>query len=243
MSVFRVGLITCFSIFILGYLNSHTQSVIGSFVSPQTGNLINLGLHLANGNFSRFLTGILMFFTFVLGCAIGHRILKRKHNPKTEFFMCWGLFAVPIILYFFLYEYLPINIIISALSLVSGMALCFFRKIGQIDLNNNIVTGNMRFFAAAAHDALLTRDKSRVRPFWIYGLGIFIFFLGSFACGIALRIGEDFARWLPTGILILPFILILVGGFAKRTPNVEVVAVTAADTRKVEQGKVAKKKR
>jgi len=146
-----------------------------------------------------------MFFSFVLGCAAAHAILQRKYRPRIEFLLSWSFFVLPIAAYVFFGALLTANTVIFTLSLASGAALGFFRKIGDIELNNNIVTGNMRFLAINLYDGTAGRNPARLRPFWIYALAIFLFFLGSFVCGVALNIHPNLANWLLIALLALPY--------------------------------------
>ncbi|MCL2171575.1 MAG: DUF1275 domain-containing protein [Defluviitaleaceae bacterium] len=204
-NIWRVGFITLASTFILGFLNGHTQSLREAFVSPQTGNLINLGLDIANADIPAIITGSLMFSAFVLGCIIAHLFIRRKIAPRLEFFLGWSLFVLPIFIYLIFEQYFSDNGIIFLLSCASGIALGFFRKIGHVELNNNIVTGNMRFLGINLVESLLTRDGTRIRAFWIYFAGIFAFFLGALICGLILRAGEMAAFWALSAFMVAPY--------------------------------------
>ena len=203
----RIGFITCASTFVLGYLNGHTQATINNFVSPQTGNLVHLGLNLANRDSALVLTGFLMFFAFVIGSAAAQNILKREMTPTRQFMLGWTIFAVPIPIYLFFHEHFSANMIIFTLSAVSGVAMSFFRRIGEVELNNCIVTGNMRFFGINFHEAFFGGDKKRIRPMWIFFLAIFLFFFGAYVCGLALRVGEGMAAWVLISTALVPYIV------------------------------------
>ena len=193
-------IITCFSIFVIGFLNGHTQVYMGSFVSPQTGNLIHFGLAAANGNIRGIIWSSLIFFGFIFGCLFSTFTKTVIKKERVSFLFGWSIVALPIILYVIFHENIHNYISLFILSSVSGSALCLFRKIAHIELNNIIVTGNMRLFSIAAYDFLVLKDKGKLSNFAIFGIGLFLFFLGAFFFGLANNLGN-------TGVLVSSVII------------------------------------
>jgi len=188
----RIALITCFSTFILGYMNAHVALFdVGAFVSPQTGNLINMAIRLGRGDIGGLIITLLIFGGFFIGCYFSTTIMGTIKDKKKEFFIQWSIFYIPILLNLIFIHVIHIWLLIFSLSFISGAALCFFRKIGDIEINNNIVTGNMRFIGNALFDMTVRKNKAKRVIFWTYGVATFLFFFGALVMTLLYGLGRE----------------------------------------------------
>ena len=186
----RLTILTCASAFILGYLNAHGLLFnIGVMVSPQTGNLANMGVSLGQGDFPRLFDTLCIFGGFLLGCFIATALEGVFKNKKHELVMAWSIFALPIVGYYFFIDYLPYRLIITMLSFISGVALCFFRMVGKLEINNSIVTGNMRFMSRALYEVIYKKDKSKYVRLISFTMVTFLFFFGALVVSLLSFLG------------------------------------------------------
>jgi len=198
-------IVTSFSMLVTGYLNAHTQVRMGTFVGPQTGNLANLGINLARGNHEITIRNILIFLGFILGCAFGTMIERKIKNERVFFFVAWSTLVVPMMIHLIFHQELPMLLSVSILSMVSGMALGFFRKIAHVDMNNLIVTGSMRNISMSGVDTFVHKDKKKLSTFAIIILGVFLFFLGAFLFGLAEQFGDASILVVGTILAFIPY--------------------------------------
>jgi len=205
----QLTLITGFSAFILGYINAHGVLFdIGVMVSPQTGNLVNMAVSLSAGDSSRFLNTWLIFSGFFLGCMFSTWLVGKIKNKQREFFVTWSIFIGPIFLNWLFIDYVTPRMAMLGLSFISGVGLCFFRKVGKLEINNNIVTGNMRFMGGALFEVLFRRDQSKVIVFWSFTLITFLFFLGALSVGfLAPYLGRSGSLLFVVLVGMLPYFL------------------------------------
>jgi len=183
-------------------MNAHAVLFdIGVFVSPQTGNLVNMAIRLGQGDMEGLIVTLLIFGGFFVGCFFCTKIMGTIKNRKKEFFIQWSVFFVPILLNFLFINMIHIWLMIFSLSFISGAALCFFRKIGELEINNNIVTGNMRLIANAIFDVTVKKNFAKNAVVWKCGLATFLFFFGALVLTLLEGLGRDTSF----------FVLVLVG--------------------------------
>jgi len=189
-------------------MNAHVVLFdIGAFVGPQTGNLVNMGIRLGQGDWSGLLTTLLIFGGFFVGCFFCTHVMGTIKCRKKEFFIQWSVFFVPILLNFVLIDALHINLKIFSLSFISGAALCFFRKIGDLEVNNVIITGNMRFIANALFDVNVRKNKSKSAVAWKCGLATFLFFLGALVLSLLEGFGREASFLVMVIISAVPYLI------------------------------------
>lgn len=202
----RMALITCFSTFILGYLNAH--SIVysnGSLISPQTGNLITLGIKISMGKITELTNNFMLFIGFGIGCLVSIGIVKLVKNKRTEFFISWSIFSMSIWLNLLFMNSLSSYVRIFILSFLSGIGISFFRKIGTLDLNSCIMTGNLKNMYTALCESTFLKENKKIRVCLTYAGIILLFFLGAFVLGSMNGLGERLTLLIISIISIIPF--------------------------------------
>lgn len=186
----RTTFATCLSTFMLGYLNAYSLLFENaSLVSPQTGNLVNLGVKLAQGNIDAIAVNIMIFGGFGIGCFLAPWLLGKVKDKQAEFLATWIVFVAPIWLNLIFIDAITPLLSILILSFVSGVGLCFFRKIGQLDLNNNIMTGNLKNMYAALFEGTILKKAEKYKVVFKYAIIILLFFIGTLAAGLVSKLG------------------------------------------------------
>lgn len=187
----RLAFVTLWSIFAMGFLNGMAinSSEIGVAVTPQTGNIVWMGLNLALGRWVPLLNNFGLFFGFVAGCALPFLTTNLFKNPKAQFFYAWSMFAVPISLYPFLLQHqAPLFVTLFFIGLASGASLRFFRRIYELDqINSAMATGSVMFLGVQFAKGFVQKSAADVRMFWIFLLCVVAFAFGSFTYAIAFR--------------------------------------------------------
>jgi len=204
----RITIVTCFSAFILGFINAHTLLFeVYAFVSPQTGNLVNMAVRLVQGDIEGLLLTFVIFGGFFVGCFIATGFVGRIKKAKPEFYIQWSMFYVPLVFILVFFYFMPLWVVIFIKSFISGVALCFFRRIGDIETNNSIVTGNMRFIGGSLFDMFVRKDKGKRAVFISYTAATFLFFLGAVVLTLISELGRADSLLVLLIIGALPYLI------------------------------------
>ena len=200
-NTFKYAFLTFASIFIMGYVNGFALNTpqLGMLVTPQTGNVIQLGLNSANGNWLALSKNILLFAGFIGGVIFSLLTQNKYPNKTVQFFFSWGCFAAPMALYP-LYSFVGSHLSLLILAFASGSGLGFFRKIYHLDINNAMATGNVRFLGVWGAEAFIKKartEKKEVFTFVIFLICVVLFAAGAFSFAVANKLGS------ATGTLIV----------------------------------------
>lgn len=148
--------------FVGGFLDAYTYLLRGGvFANAQTGNLVLLGVHMAQGEPAGFLVYLAPVFAFLLGVLITE-LFKRKFSPRK--FVEWQHIVVLIeIAMLFVIGLLPRavpNAVVNiAISFVCSMQFNSFRKTNGLPYASTMCTGNLRSAGEFLFTFLETRDK------------------------------------------------------------------------------------
>lgn len=172
-----------------GILDSYTYLNRGQvFATAETGNLVLLGIALAQGAFHRALYYLLPITAFALGVLVAEALRRHLRTIQKRFHWrqavllaeCSILVLVSLLPLGGVYDPLS-NILIS---FTSAMQIDSFRKFCGCPCATTMCTGNLRsgtenlFHRIAEHDSGASR-----KVFFYYGL-ILCFVTGAVSCGL-----------------------------------------------------------
>ena len=182
-ATFRVAFLTGASIFIMGYMNSYALNTydLGLMLTPQSGNIIWLGIYAASGYWHLFFDSLGLFLGFIIGVIFALFTQDFFKNKTTQFYFNWSVFVLPFIAYPLFMQYvLPPIVSYLVLGFACGVGLGFFRKMYHLEINNAMATGNARFLGLSFAEAFLKKNKKEVVSFWIFFLCILLYVGGAF---------------------------------------------------------------
>ena len=182
-ATFKVAFMTGASIFVMGYVNalSLNTSDLGVMITPQTGNVIWMGLNAAWGYWGLLLENLGLFFGFMAGAVFALFTQSLFKNKVLQFYYNWSVFAVPVILYPLIMQYVvPPALSFFVIGFASGAALGFFRKMYHMEINNAMATGNVRFLGLHFAGAFIKKNPKEVATFWVFFTCVFLFAAGAF---------------------------------------------------------------
>ena len=188
-NTFRVAFLTIMSIFIMGYLNALALNTyeLASMITPQTGNVIWMGIFAASGYWGYFFETIGLFAGFMGGAVFALYTQNLFNDKKVQFFWNWSVFVLPVMLYPTLFQYLLHPVLsFTLLGFSAGAALGFFRKVYHMEINTSMATGNVRFLGLHFAQAFFKKKKNpeeaklEVRTFWVFFAAVFSFAFGAF---------------------------------------------------------------
>jgi len=180
---FQIAFITIASIYIMGYINAYALNTrdLGLLVTPQTGNIIWMGINAASGNWRVFIDNLGLFFGFIIGAIFVIYTRTVFKNKSSQFYFDWSIFVIPTILYPLVLQFVvPSYVSLFILGFSSGVALGCFRQVYSLDINNAMATGNVRFIGVHFAGAVLKKNKKELFNLWIFFLCVFMFAAGAF---------------------------------------------------------------
>jgi len=182
-ATFKVAFMTGASIFVLGYMNGFALNTndLGTMITPQTGNVIWMGLNAAMGYWTYFFENLGLFLGFIGGAIFALYTQSLFASKTKQFYYNWSVFVIPVILYPLIMQYVVFNVIsFAAWGFASGAALGFFRKFYHLEINNAMATGSVRFLGLHFAGAYMKKNKQEVFSFWIFFICVFLFAAGAF---------------------------------------------------------------
>ncbi|MCL2616533.1 MAG: DUF1275 domain-containing protein, partial [Defluviitaleaceae bacterium] len=183
VATFKVAFMTGSSIFVMGYINGFALNTndLGTMVTPQTGNVIWMGLNASMGYWGYLLENLGLFFGFMIGCIFALFTQNSFASKTTQFYYNWSVFAVPVMLYPLILQYVvPSWVSFTVIGFASGAALGFFRKMYHMEINNAMATGSVRFLGLHFAGAFLKGNQKEVATFWVFFACVFLFAFGAF---------------------------------------------------------------
>lgn len=196
-----------------GYLDAYTYIARGGvFANAQTGNIVLLGINLAEKNFSKALAYLLPVLTFALGVIISEIIRTKFKNEHRH--IHWRQIIVIIEAVALLaVAYIPSDIIANTLvSFVCSLQVQTFRTVNGHTLATTMCTGNLRTATEALYYAVKTKNQSLMRKSRQYYIIIFMFITGA---ALGAIITTEFMRksvLFACAVLIICFIMMFVDG-------------------------------
>ena len=190
-AAFKVAFITGATIFIMGYMNAFAlhDGLLGKMVTPQTGNVVWMGVYPVFGEWAAWASALLLFFGFVFGCGFAVMTNKSFANKTAQFFFNWLLFATPAALYPFYSPFIPSQVAFLMMGLSVGVGVGFFRIMYHLDqINNAMATGSVRFIGVFFAEVVLKKNKKETFTLILFIICVLLFALGGTAWAVATRL-------------------------------------------------------
>lgn len=200
-----------------GFLDAYTYICRGAvFANAQTGNIVLMGIKLAEGNFTGAGHYIIPIIAFIAGILISEAV---KEIFRKNSFLHWRqiILAFEIII-LVLTAFLPSgrtnNLITNTLvSFVCSLQVQSFRKVNGNSIATTMCTGNLRSGTELLFNFFTTKNRENLsRSLQYFGIILF-FILGAAIGAIAANILDIKAVLLAAlGLLIVFFILFITKG-------------------------------
>ncbi len=196
-----------------GFMDAYTYILRGEvFANAQTGNVILLGISVAEGQFSMIPRYLLPILAFASGIIFSEVIRNRFKNitaihwrQLTIIVECLILFAV---------GFIPLEFNLIANSLVSfscGIQVQSFRKIHGCQIATTMCIGNLRTGTQAIVDYYHSRKPEDRKKILLYYGTIFIFMIGAIFGNMCVKKFGTAAIWVSSLLTLLGFIMMFCG--------------------------------
>ncbi|GEN94012.1 YoaK family protein [Pediococcus ethanolidurans] len=208
------GVLTFLSTLIIGILNAY--SVVfnqSTLISAQTGNLINLGIKLSRGDLKLAYSNFDLLIGFAMGCIFASLMIKKNAQ---NYLYGWSVFSLIIWVNTLFQNSIDINLSILSFSFISGLALTLFRNFGESNLNNGIMTGNLKNMYVNATLSFKKREKQSKGTLKDIFVIVFTFFSGGVIGGFVCSFGKLAILTLTSILCVIPFALKIQQGIIRR---------------------------
>lgn len=196
---------TGLSTLILGFLNAYSAIYNHStLISAQTGNLVNLGIELSKGEIDSAADNLCLLVGFGAGCTLAAVLISEC---KKNWRFGWSVFSVIIWLSTVFNSILTSNLSVVVYSFLSGIALTFFRDFEKSNLNNGIMTGNLKNFYSYLVNFVLRHKREEAKLALDILLLVLLFFLGSFLGGASASLGKTAMLTGVSASCLLPYLI------------------------------------
>jgi Predicted membrane protein len=201
-------LLTMLSAFVIGLLDVYgILAHEGSVISAQTGNLVNLALSLAQGDFAALPSHLALLLGFAAGCILPVFLVKSWFKNKSQWTL-WTVFTMMVWIRVLFGTSLSTNASLVDLSFIAGLALSFFRNLRTSNLNNGIMTGNLKNMYGAFIEAIVYKQRQKYPEAFNLLLVIVCFFAGALIGGWVAKIALVWVLVASGVSCLLPYLVI-----------------------------------
>lgn len=204
---FRLGILLAI---VGGFLDAYTYITRGAvFANAQTGNIVLLGLNIAEGRFKDSIYYLIPILAFALGVIISEVIKSKNRNNNN---LHWRQIVIVIeIVILFIIGFIPcgnMNIFVNvAISFVCSMQVETFRKVNGNAFATTMCTGNLRSGTEQLYKYQKTKDKNMLyKSLQYYGIILF-FILGAVIGTFGTNMFNEKSILFCCAILLLAFII------------------------------------
>lgn len=166
-----------------GYMDSYSYSFLGEhFASLQSGNLIMMGMHVADGEFSQAATYLIPVLSFAFGAGVNFFVKKYLANSKA---LLWQEISLLIELLGFVLvatiaPWLPSKMmVIGGMAFFAALQADTFTVVHGTPYATLMSTGNVKTFGSMLMQFLVTKDKIKLYTAGRFIVIIFAFFFGA----------------------------------------------------------------
>lgn len=194
-----------------GFLDGYTYISRGKvFANAQTGNIVLLGLRIAEGKTPEALHYLLPISAFAAGVLLAEWI-KSRYQHNRAFHWRQMVLAIEIALLICI-GFVPdgsLNPYVNvAVSLVCALQVESFRTLHELTYSSTMCTGNLRSGTEQMFRFLQTRDRAFLKNCLHY-FGIIIVFIAGAVLGfLSTNALWERAIWIPSALLLLTLLLL-----------------------------------
>lgn len=193
-----------------GYLDTYTYvSRSGVFANAQTGNIVFLGIKIAEGKWEEMLEYIFPILAFIIGINVALYIKNKwGDNPKIHWRQ-WTLAIEIIVLCVvaFVPSGIVDNLVNVSISFVCAIQVESFRKLQGNPMATTMCTGNLRSGSELLYYGMVEKNQSKLNAASIYFAIIILFIIGATAGVILTNYLGTFSSLIPAAWLLITMIL------------------------------------
>lgn len=189
-----------------GFLDVYTYILRGKvFANAQTGNIVLLGINLAEGNYKKTLYYMIPIVSFSIGVFISEQIKRHVSSKGLNAYENYIILIEIILLTIIgvLPLSVPDSIVNVSVSFICSLQVNCFRKINGMPYATTMCTGNLRSGTEKLFHFLADKNQeSGVQAAYYFGI-IGFFIVGSVLGMIFVKILREKSVWLCSMLLLI----------------------------------------
>lgn len=206
-----------------GFLDAYTFICRGNvFANAQTGNIVLVGVYLAQFNLNKAFMAFLPVLSFIIGAFVSEKIKdfsSKSSLLKESACMILLIEIISLLAVGFIPTTVSNNLVNIIIGFVSSVQICSFRKLVDSPYSTTMCTGNLRTACQAAYSTFIKKDNDQSLKFIRYSFIISSFIIGACICGLlTLWIGER-SIWFCSITLSAALTLFIFDSFYKKEQN------------------------
>ena len=189
-----------------GFLDAYTYLEYGgAFANAQTGNIVLLGVHIAQLEYTKALNSLLPIIACGLGVVCAEMI-KNRINESMNVKWEKGIILLEMLLMIFLAVtkgYINDIITIILISFVSSVQIQSFRKLVDSPYCTTMCTGNLRTTCESIYLGIIKKDTDKIKKSLRLSVIILFFIVGGFIGSVFCSVLHKNAIWIVAMLLLL----------------------------------------
>ncbi|OPA74055.1 hypothetical protein BVG16_25215 [Paenibacillus selenitireducens] len=191
--------------FVGGFLDAYTFiSRDGVFANAQTGNIVLLGVQIAQGAWQQALLHVPPILAFMIGVIVSesfkHPSMQRVFRDPARAILL--LESIVLVLVGILPASVPNMVVTVTIAFVASVQVSTFRKLGNWPYNTTMTTGNLRTAIQAAYVTYVTHDRKAATQFRQFSEIIVSFLMGAVIGALLTQYWGTMAVWIAAVLLI-----------------------------------------
>lgn len=189
-----------------GFLDAYTYILRGGvFANAQTGNVVLVGVYLAEGEWLSAVKVIPSILAFVVGGILVEGIKSAKQEGNgTDWVRIILMSKIGILLMIgFIPQHVPDIFIIITISFLASVQVSSFKTMGDTPCSTTMITGNLRYCMDHAIHAFREKESVHARKAIRYIVIIIAFLLGAVMGGIFIDLYQHRSIWICAGLLFI----------------------------------------
>ena len=193
-----------------GFLDAYTYIIRGGvFANAQTGNMVLLGICLAEGNYGKAFYYVIPITAFAAGVFITN--LLKKYFTRREFDLYEHYIIVIEIILLIIVGCIPLSVpdavVNVTISFVCSLQVNSFRKMKNMPYATTMCTGNLRSGTEKLFQYLIDNEqKAGVQAAHYFGI-IALFIVGAIVGTLLVGVSGIKSVWFCCGLLAIVFII------------------------------------
>jgi len=201
--------LTAVTIFVMGLLDAFAVIKYDELISAQTGNLVEMSTKLFTEDWLDVYRNFLVFFTFALGVFLG-KVVKEKlkgNRRKYQFYLL--LQSAVLLVMAFVQGHMIRDVMVFFLAVLAGYNLALFRYFRKTEVNNGIMTGNLKDLMSKLYEVVFDPDEKSEQNFADLFAVIVIFVAGIFTGSFLVSVNQRLVLWTAFFLIASPFLYLL----------------------------------
>lgn len=205
-----------------GFLDTYTYICRGKvFANAQTGNMVLLGLNIAEKNFKNAFYYLIPIVAFALGVLLSEQI-KHHYKNNNDINIHWRQIIILIeTIILLIVGFLPIgNFDMTAnvaISFICSLQVESFRKVNGNAFATTMCTGNLRSATELFHKYILTKDKTIKNKSFQYINIILLFIFGAVIGVFITNVFQEKAVFFCCILLMIVFFIMFIKSKEEKT--------------------------